>query len=103
MPCSRDNLAYCGSGYRNLIYDVDHLHRASQALAEKEKAQADCKKDDDGKIPFVDCKDKGGYKQADPCNQTCLSEEPEKDDLKVCQMKCVDEADNMSFRTDDDK
>jgi len=69
-------MAYCGSGYRNLVYDVEHLNRASQA--EAERAKLGCKTD------FVDCKDKGGYKKSDPCNQTCLFGEKEEDPLKIC-------------------
>ena len=103
MPCSRDTTAYCGAGFRNLIYDVDHLNRKSQAEADKAKAQANCPKDEDGKIKFVDCKEKGGYKISDPCNQTCLSNVDIFDQEKICELKCADESDNMSFRTDNDK
>jgi len=72
MPCSRDNFKFCGGGYRNLVYDLGDLNRASQKTAAKvaDKCKAD------GKSDFVDCQRLGGYDRADPCKQTCLSDKP---------------------------
>lgn len=97
MPCSRDNSKFCGGGYRNLVYDLRDLNRGSQKNAAKVAAK--CK--EDGKSDFVDCTRLGGYDRVDPCKQTCLSKDAVSDE-QACPMKCANQADGMTFRSDDD-
>jgi len=107
MPCSRDNNAHCGSGWRNLIYDLENLGRKSQVDANKAKALANCKKDTDGKVLHIECTKRGGYLLSDPCNQTCRAESDMNDkDVKMkCIMKCDDETDfnKMYFKSNDER
>jgi len=102
MPCSRDTSKFCGGGWRNFVYDLKNLGRANQN--DQAKITEECKKADPeySEDKWVDCTNKGGWDPADPCKKTCLSEEPVSE-IDACELMCAAQANQMSFRSEEDQ